>query len=105
MQVDHRIGLRPIYNSVFNQTTDACGLMNGSGDKAGKLIVDVISDSFPAGLLHPCPFFGEFKAYNVTFKSVPVFAQFLLGRFRATLKYYNDNDENIVTVIAEFELS
>jgi hypothetical protein len=101
----HRAGIAPYYNSVFNSTTDFCSFMKNEGHPIANFILDFIKDTVPRNLFHPCPFSGEFIAYNVTIKPVALFSQFLRGRLRAILTFFDDVDENIFTTKHEVELS
>lgn len=79
--------------------------MNGTEPNiVARFIYDVIVDSVPKGFFHPCPYIGEFVAYNVTLTEVPVFKQFLLGPYRFRMTVSDDFDDNILTVIFNFEL-
>ena len=82
-----------------------CSFFNGTDKNlVATWIVDSIKDSLPEGLLHPCPYFGTFKALNVSLASNTFMSQFLKGRYKALLRWFDDTDENIITHFLGFEL-
>jgi hypothetical protein len=73
--------------------------LNGTENSpVAKWITDGTSDAFPAGFLHPCPYFGDFKLMNVTLKATNVVPQFLRGSYITTSRYFDREDDNILTV-------
>lgn len=103
IELSHRSGIRPIYNFVFNQTIDFCALMKGTNNIIGRAMIDLVKDTIAKGFFHPCPY-SEMISYNVSFKSIPIFAQFLSGRFKINQRVFNDDDDRILNIILEFEL-
>jgi hypothetical protein len=85
---------------------DLCGFLNGTDEgPIVKWLVGMIRNSFPKNLLHPCPYIGEVKVYNLTMEVQPVLSQFLVGRYRSFFKIYDDQDDNILTMNLEWELT
>lgn len=90
------------YNSVINADFDACGFMNGTDKNPfAKWVVDVIAKTVPEGFLHPCPYEGLFAAHNVSIGQTERAKNFLNGRYRMLLRYFDDVDENITTAFMQ----
>jgi hypothetical protein len=95
----HGSGLNPYHNTIINTTIKICKSLNGTDfNPAAKWLIDSISDSLPAGFLHPCPYFGEFKMLNVTLKVTPTAMQFLKGSYNTTVRFFDKKDDNIITM-------
>lgn len=80
--------------------------MNGTDNNLiAKWILDAISETIPRGLFHPCPYFGEFVAYNVSLAVNAQMSQFLKGRYKAHSRFYDDKDDNIFSWTLGLELT
>lgn len=104
--MSHRDGIRPIYNEVMNLNLNFCGFMNGTeSNLMMRLLLETVKDTAPKGFFHPCPFYKDFVAYNVSLVELPVLVQFLLGRYRTVMRFSDRKDSNIFTAFFEFELT
>jgi Protein of unknown function (DUF1091) len=93
------------YNYVINATLDICGFFNGTeNNPVSKFFFYTIKDSLPKDIIHPCPLIGELKGYNMTLNSLPQALQLLMGSYRAVVRFYDEKDENIVTMNLFFDL-
>ena len=82
-----------------------CSFLNGTDNNlVAKWLIDSIKNTLPEGFVHPCPYFGHFKVFNVSLGITTVSPQFLKGRYKTSLRVFDDNDENIVTFFFGFEL-
>jgi hypothetical protein len=103
--MEHRFTTTRFYNLVFNLTINICEFLNGTDNNmAGKWFLSTMSRTFPPGLLHPCPYSGPFRAFNVSPDVSPEMAAFLLGYYRMSVKVFDNLDENIVTFQSDSEL-
>lgn len=97
--------ITPFYNSVINTTLDICGFLNGTSKNiATKWFFDIMTSSFPPGYIHPCPYIGELKGTNLTLNVTPQTPQFLLGTYKALLRYFDDKDDNIISSLHVIDL-
>jgi hypothetical protein len=91
-------GFNPYHNTIINSTFDACAFLNGTDkNPIAKWFLDMVSDSVPKGFYHPCPYFGELRAYNVTLKITNLFSQFPKGSYKTTIRTFDKIDENMIT--------
>jgi Protein of unknown function (DUF1091) len=103
VHIEHR-GITPYYNTVINSTIATCSYLNGTDkNPIAKWIVGIFKDSVPNNYVHPCPYFGYYNFSNVTFDFNSLISSFLTGTYRATTRNYDDEDDNIFTVIYELE--
>jgi hypothetical protein len=80
----------------MNTTLDVYGFLNGTvNNVATKFFFDTFKSSLPLGLIHPCPYFGEIKAYNLTLNAFSLAMQFMMGSYRAVARFYDEKDDNI----------
>lgn len=94
----------PFFNTLINTTMNLCSFLNGTDQSvAVKWMMNSITKKLGNDLIHPCPYFGEFKITNLTVVNAQS-AQFLLGRYRVTIRIFDDLDENILTAIHEVDL-
>jgi hypothetical protein len=78
--------------------------MNGTDSNLVlKWILDLIKESVPKNIIHPCPYYGEFVAYNVSLGINAQLLQFLSGRYRSIGRFFDDQDENIFTFVLGVE--
>jgi hypothetical protein len=98
----HGSGLNPYHNIVINSTINICKVLNGTDNNpVAKWLIDMLSDALPVGLLHPCPYFGEFKMENVTLRTTLTALQFLKGTYTTIVRLFDKQDENIATLKAK----
>lgn len=71
---------------------------------AAKWFFELYAKSFPKSFLHPCPFLGELKAYNITADTKKLISTFFTGQYRSTTRFYDEEDDNIFTLILDMEL-
>jgi Protein of unknown function (DUF1091) len=103
--VQHRFTTARFYNYVFNFTMDLCDFLNGTDSNiVGNWLIKTMSRTLPAGLLHPCPYSGPFRAFNVSPDVSPEMTAFLAGYYRMESKIFNNLDKNIVTFHMDSEL-
>jgi hypothetical protein len=94
----HGSGLNPYHNVVFNSTINICKFLNGTDNNLiAKWLIDSASSSLPAGIIHHCPYFGEFKMLNVTLESTSMTLQFLKGSYTTIIRMFDKLDDNIAT--------
>jgi Protein of unknown function (DUF1091) len=97
--------ITPYFNSVINSTLDLCEFVNGTqSNLVTKYFIGIFTKSLPPGFVHPCPYSGEFKLNNISLNLVPESMQFLTGTYKSIMRYFDDKDDNIITVIAIVEL-
>jgi Protein of unknown function (DUF1091) len=97
--------ITPYFNSVINTTLDLCEFVNGTqSNLATKFFIDIFTKSLPPGFVHPCPYSGELKLNNISMNLVPQSMQFLTGTYKANIRYFDDKDDNIITVIPIIEV-
>lgn len=104
-EIKHGSGLTPYYTTFINSTFEVCQVLNGTNSNpVFKWILDAVSETIPKDFFHPCPYFGEVKAYNVSLSLGGVFTQFLSGRYKGNVRIFDDKDKNIVTfkLVTEF---
>lgn len=102
IDLSHR-EITPYYNSVLNTTIDVCGFFNGTVvNPATKWFFDTIAKTFPK--FPPCPIVDEFKVYNLSINTFSYMFQFLVGNYRAIMRSYDENDENIITMYQFIEV-
>lgn len=90
----------PYYTSVINSTLDICGFLNGTTSNiALKFFFGQFSATAPKGLLHPCPFFGELMAYNISYNINILNAIHIPGTYMTKSHFFDDKDSNIFTLI------
>jgi hypothetical protein len=91
-------GITPYYTTIINSTIDVCKYLNGTlGNPILKWLVNEVSDNLPKQYIHPCPFIGRVKVYNITFAG-HIAGQFLRGRYKAVARSFDDQDDNIITL-------
>lgn len=101
--MQHRT-ITPYYNSIINKTVNFCGFLNGTDQNVlAKWIIDSIAETLPFGLLHPCPYFGEIRIFNLSVINDLV-AQFLKGHYRVKLRLFDDEDDNILTATHDIDI-
>jgi hypothetical protein len=93
----HNGGITPYYTTIINSTIDGCKFLNGTlHNPIAEWILKDIGSSFPKELIHPCPYIGHFKLYNISF-TPSMGHQFLRRRYQIEARSFNDQDENILT--------
>jgi len=100
---EHREQTSRFLNTVFNTTIDLCSFLNGT-DKNNLLanfLTKQLEESLPKGFFHPCPYSGELKLLNVTIAIAPETSMFLKGIYRMTSRFFDTEDENILTAITD----
>lgn len=92
------------FSPVIRTTVKLCDFLRGADTNvAFQWLLDFYRESFPKGLLHPCPY-QSLSAYNVSVDTKLFVSNNLKGIYRANLRIFDDEDDNIVTWIQEFEL-
>jgi hypothetical protein len=105
VEFNHGSGLNPYHNTMINSTVKMCRFLNGTeNNPLAQWFLDVVSDSFPVSLVHPCPYFGEYKMQNVTFGIASTTAQFLKGSYEIKVRYFDKQDDNIITLNLKTDL-
>lgn len=104
--LQHRY-LTPYYNTVINSTFDACRFLNGSDQNlVAKMILGLFRSSLDPNFIHSCPYSGYINLPNITANlKAPFISQFIYGTYRAITRGYNEDDDNIITIFYEVELS
>jgi Protein of unknown function (DUF1091) len=98
VEIQHGSGLTPFYNTIINSTINFCKYMNGTDkNPVLKFIKEAIEDKVPKGFIHPCPFVGQIKAYNLSVSLNGVLSQFLKGRYKTVARWFDEKDDNIIT--------
>jgi Protein of unknown function (DUF1091) len=104
-EIKHGGGITPYYNTIINSTVHFCKALNGTdSNPIAKWAIEAVSDAVPKGFFHPCPYFGQFTASNVSMAKRGVFSQFLSGRYKIFIRMFDESDENIITFNLETEL-
>lgn len=92
------------YNSVIDSTINVCEFLNGTdGNIVLKWLLDLYRTSLPPGILHPCPYYGDFTAYNLSLNPNFLQSKFLVGTYQANVRFFDDRDNNVMTLIHELE--
>lgn len=105
--MQHRSNLHSPFFTVFiNTTVEICKFMNGTDNKNPFMwwILNMIEKTIPKRLLHACPYDGLFDAINITLLPNARVLQFLRGYYRTYIRFFDEKDGNIVTVITGVEL-
>lgn len=58
---------------------------------------EAIEDKVPKGFIHPCPYVGQIKAYNISIPKNSILNQFLKGSYKVFTRMYDEKDDNILT--------
>jgi hypothetical protein len=104
VNVQHGSGITPYYTTIIDSTANVCNFLAGNDKNlVAKWMMDSIRDSSPPGFFHRCPY-DTFKAFNVTIVSNAFLSQFIPGRYKLLVRFFDDLDENIITMFIEFEL-
>lgn len=103
--MEHRT-VTPFFTPLIDVKANLCGFLNGTDNNlAVKWVTDMISKTIPKDLLHPCPYIGEIKAYNCSLQIGPEMSVFFVGRYRTRARVFDDQDDNIFTVLVEMDLT
>lgn len=99
----HREEIGRVFNTVFNTTINLCAFLNGTenSNALANYLKKELEAALPKGFYHPCPYSGELKMMNVTIAFRPEVAMFLKGVYRSVMRFYDDQDQNIVTAITD----
>lgn len=62
----------------------------------------MLKKSLPDNLFRPCPY-REVRAYNVTMDPNLLTSKFLTGNYRVIVKFFDEVDANMITMIEELE--
>ena len=77
---------------------DLCGFLNGTDKNiATKWLIGQFTKSLPKGSFHGCPY-KSVKFYNMTTDVNSMMSAFTHGTYRATVRMYDNEDENIITM-------
>ena len=94
------------YGTIYRSVIDTppinwCYFMNGTTQNIFfKVCVDIVQESVPQ-LIHPCPYKGEMKGFNMSFDALKFGAVYPRGEYRSLWQMLDDKDSNIYTVIFE----
>jgi hypothetical protein len=92
-----------MFTPFFNQTVKICELLNKTlTQPAFKPFLAQLIEAFSEKLLHPCPYFGELKAYNKTF-NFPSY--FYIGSYKMLMQLFDDQDDHIFSFRYEFRIN
>lgn len=101
--LEHR-GLAPYFNTVINATLEVCRVLNSTENNVmTKWLIGLFEDSLPKNLIHPCPYFGYYQISNVTLNANKSISIFPFGIYRGTTINYDNQDDNIMTIVYELE--
>jgi Protein of unknown function (DUF1091) len=93
------------YNTLINSTLDICGFFNETqSNPLSNFFFNAFKDSLPKGLFSSCPIKGEYKTLNMTLNGISQMVQVLVGSYRTITRFYDEKDENLITVNHLFEL-
>lgn len=82
-----------------------CEFFDGSNKNvASKWFFDLYSKSLDKSIIHPCPFSGELKSYNITADSNLLKSTFFTGQYRSSLRFFDEFDDNIFTLLMSMDL-
>lgn len=105
MNLQHGGGITPFYTTIINTSIPICKVLNGNyTNVAATWIIDTIKDTLPKNFIHPCPYVGSFKAFNISLTPNEFVTQFIKGRYKASYRFFDEQDDNIVTFFLGFEL-
>ncbi|CRK94399.1 CLUMA_CG007906, isoform A [Clunio marinus] len=78
--------LTPYYNTVINTTLEFCKYLNRTDENAlTKWMFASILKTAEKRIVHPCPYFGPIRVFNITLENV-MSAQFLKGQYKMSFK-------------------
>jgi Protein of unknown function (DUF1091) len=104
-EIKHGGGITPYYHTFINSTVHFCETLNGTdSNPIANWAIEAISHAVPKGFFHPCPYIGQFTVRNVSIATVPVFSQFLSGRYKTFIRVFDESDDNILTLQLETEM-
>lgn len=105
LDIQYGEGITPYYSTIINTTVSLCQFLDGSKSNVFlDWILSIIGETLPKNFIHPCPYIGVIKAYNVTLAANSVFPQFLKGRYKEKLRLFDELDENVVTFFLSWEM-
>jgi hypothetical protein len=80
-----------------------CEFLNGTlKHPLFDLIFGKLIESFSRDLIHPCPYSGEFKAFNKTY-TFPSFMH--VGVYRVFFHYFDEEDDHIFGFRYDFRIN
>jgi Protein of unknown function (DUF1091) len=93
--------ITPYYIPVINVTLNVCEFLEGSASNvATRWFFDFATSSLPKNVLHPCPYYGVTEFKNIYFDPAKLMiSQFFMGTYVANFRVFNDDDENIYTIV------
>lgn len=105
IEYQHGSGITPYYTTIINSTFYPCRFLNGTDpNPLAKVIFDSVAGTIPQGFFHPCPYYEDSKAYNVSVSSKGFVAQFVKGRYKISARLFDELDSNIITFLVGIEL-
>jgi hypothetical protein len=92
-----------MFTPFFNGTVNVCEYLNGTlTHPALKPFLTQLIEAYSEKLLHPCPYFGELEAYNITY-NFPSY--FYIGSYRVFWQYFDDEDDHIFSFRYGFRIN
>lgn len=99
VELQHGSGITPYFTTIINSTVQVCQFLNGTDrNPVLKWIIDAITETIPEGFIHPCPYFGRLQAFNVSLSGEGVPTQFVKGHYKTFFRFFDEKDENIITL-------
>lgn len=93
------------FSTIIHTTIKLCDFLRGPDNNVAlKWLLDRFKESTPDGMLHPCPY-QELKAYNLTIDSNLLKSRNLMGTYRGTLRFFDNEDANIIKMINDLEVA
>lgn len=98
MAVKYR-NITPYYHTIFNiSRISVCHVLNGtSSHPIMTWLIDMLFSGDLREIIHPCPYFGKFRALNMTLNKFKYSIQFPNGEYSAITRFYSDQDKNMFT--------
>lgn len=96
----------PYYSVFINITLSLCGYLNGTDslNPIMKWAYNMMEQSLPKEIIHPCPYYGIIKLMNMTIVPRQQVIQFPKGYYKSIIKLFDTKDDNIATATLGVEL-
>jgi len=85
------------YRTIINiKEVKICDFLNGINQNILlDVIIGVALQSFPSGIIHPCPYHSQLKLYNLWIDPTKYKTILPDGTYRQRFRLYTESDENI----------
>lgn len=94
----------PYYTTIVDTKINVCAFLNGTDvNPIAKVFKTAIVGTMPPNYIHPCPYIGFYPIANLSIDVPDIGFQFLLGKYRTTNLFTDDEDDLIFKSITKAE--